>query len=85
MEEAMTPSAKKTKKAAKKAAPKKEMAPKEPQVVFAFRLTAAERDLIHKAAGPAKASKFVLAAALAAANADTKAFNSLVDQAKANK
>ena len=84
MEEAMTPSAKKSKKAAKKATPKKERPAKEPQVVFAFRLTAAERDLIHKAAGPAKASKFVLGAALAAANADAKAFETLVQQAKAN-
>ena len=30
---------------------------KEELVVFAFRLTAAERELLHKAAGPAKASK----------------------------
>ena len=37
-------------------------------VVFAFRLPKADRDLIHKAAGPAGASKFVLGAALAAAN-----------------
>jgi len=39
-------------------------------VVFAFRLTAAERDLIHKAAGPAKASKYVRTLAVAAANGD---------------
>ncbi len=32
--------------------------PKEDLVVFAFRLTAAERELLHKAAGPAKASKW---------------------------
>jgi hypothetical protein len=83
-EEAMSPSTRKTKKAAKKAAPKKERTPKEPQVVFAFRLSVAERDLIHKAAGPAKASRFVLGAALAAANADQKGFEALVAQAKAN-
>jgi hypothetical protein len=53
-------------------------------VVFAFRLTPVERDLLHRAAGPAKASRFVLGAALAAANADTKAFNTLVEQAKTN-
>lgn len=39
-------------------------------VVFAFRLTPAERDLIHKAAGPAKASKYVRTLAVAAANGD---------------
>ena len=39
-------------------------------VVFAFRLTARERDLIHKAAGPAKASKYVRTLAVAAANGD---------------
>ena len=84
----MTPTTKKSKKQPKKAATKKEKeketAPKEPQVVFAFRLTAAERDLIHKAAGPAKASRFVLGATLAAATGDTKTFNSLIEQAKAN-
>lgn len=50
---------------------KKEKAPKEPkppQVVFAFRLAEADRDLIHKAAGPGKATRFVLDAALSAAN-----------------
>jgi hypothetical protein len=39
-------------------------------VVFAFRLTAAERELIHKAAGPAKASRYVRTLAVAAANGD---------------
>jgi hypothetical protein len=57
---------------------KKEHAPKEPQVVFAFRLSEADRERIHKAAGPGKATKFVLAAALAAADADTKAFQDLI-------
>ncbi len=54
------------------------------QVVFAFRLNAADRDLIHKAAGPARATRFVLAAALAAATADHKAFEALTAQAKSN-
>ena len=54
-------------KASKDPKPKKEKAPKEPLVVFAFRLSEADRDLIHKAAGPGKATKFVLGAALAAA------------------
>jgi len=51
-------------KAAKEPKPKKEKAP---LVVFAFRLSEADRDLIHNAAGPGKATKFVLGAALAAA------------------
>ncbi len=71
-------------KAAKEPKPKREKPPKEPQVVFAFRLSEADRDLIHKAAGPAKATKFVRAAALAAANQDSKAFDELVAQAKSN-
>ena len=55
-----------------------ETAPAQPDdsqslVVFAFRLTRAERDLIHKAAGSAKASKFVRELALAAARGDMKA------------
>jgi hypothetical protein len=72
---------KSTKKPAKAAKPK---AAKEPLVVFAFRLSEADRDLIHKAAGPAKATKFVRAAALAAANQDGKAFDELVAQARSN-
>jgi hypothetical protein len=64
--------------------PKKERAPKADLVVFAFRLPAADRDLIHKAAGPGKATRFVLAAALAASNADDGAFKELSAQAKAN-
>jgi hypothetical protein len=49
---------------------KKEKTPSEELVVFAFRLTPTERDLIHKAAGPAKASRFVRAVALAVASGD---------------
>lgn len=65
--------------------PKREKTPKgEPQVIFAFRLTAAERDAIHRAAGPAKASRFVLGAALAAAGGDQKAFEALAAQARTN-
>lgn len=54
-------------KAVKEPKPKKEKTPREPLVVFAFRLSEADRDAIHKAAGPGKATKFVLSAALAAA------------------
>jgi hypothetical protein len=71
-------------KAAKEPKPKKEKAPKVPLVVFAFRLSEADRDRIHKAAGPAKATRFVRSAALAAANQDSKAFDELLAQAKAN-
>jgi hypothetical protein len=42
-------------------------------VVFAFRLTRAERDLIHKTAGSGKASGFVRGLAVAAAKGDIKA------------
>ena len=92
MEPSTEKSSKKPAKAAKpKAAkepkvpkPKKEKAPKEPQVVFAFRLSETDRDLIHRAAGPAKATRFVRAAALAAANQDSKAFDELTAQAKTN-
>jgi hypothetical protein len=47
-------------------------------VVFAFRLTRAERDLIHNAAGSAKASRLVKGAALAAATKDVDAFRALI-------
>ncbi len=62
--------------------PRKEKAPKEPLVVFAFRLTAAERDQIHKAAGPGKATRLVKGAALAAASGSLKSFESLIATAK---
>ena len=71
-----------TKARAKKTKPKKVKTPKEPLVVFAFRLAAAERDLIHKAAGPGKATQLVKGAALAAATGNTKAFEELTTQAK---
>ena len=69
------PKAKKTEKPAKAAPeaivheePKKEE--HEDLCVFAFRLTEEERNAIHKAAGPAKASKFVRTIAVAAARND---------------
>ena len=67
----------------KAAKPKKAKPPKEPQVVFAFRLSEADRTRIHDAAGSGKATRFVRSAALAAANADRKAFDTLIEQAKA--
>ena len=63
---------------------RKEKSPAEPQVVFAFRLSEADRDRIHEAAGPGKATQFVRAAALAAATGDRTAFDGLVVQAKTN-
>jgi len=83
----------KTKKAAKQIRAKKEAKAKEPKpkrepiqdaCVFAFRLAIGDRDLIHRAAGSGKATRFVRGAALAAANGDTKAFEELIGQAKAN-
>ncbi len=47
-------------------------------VVFAFRLTPAERELIHRAAGPSKASRFVRALAVAAAGGDEEAVMKLL-------
>ncbi len=43
---------------------------KEELVVFAFRLTPEERELLHKAAGPAKASRYVRTLAVAVARGD---------------
>jgi len=84
-EEAMSKAKKKADpKPVKEPKPKKEKAPKEPQVVFAFRLSETDRDLIHRAAGPARATRFVRAAAPAAANQDSKAFDELTAQAKTN-
>jgi hypothetical protein len=48
-------------------------------VTFAFRLTPAERDEIHAAAGPGKASRFVKGVALAVARTDGKAIQEVVD------
>ena len=50
----------------------------EEQVVFAFRLSRAERDAIHAAAGPARASRFVKSLAIAAAQGDIDAIHSIV-------
>jgi hypothetical protein len=49
-------------------------------VVFAFRLTRAERDEIHAATGSAKASRFVKAIVLAGARGDMKAVQEIVDE-----
>ena len=74
-----------TAKSAKKQAAKKTAAkaPKEELVVFAFRLTEAERDAIHKTAGPAKASRFVRRVAAAFAREDENAFRAALKEARA--
>ena len=56
--------------------------PKEDLVVFAFRLTTDERELIHRAAGPARASRFVRALVIAAACEDRKALDTLIDNVR---
>ena len=82
-----TAPAKKSKRPAK-AAPESvvQEAPKKERFadlcVFAFRLTEAERDLIHKAAGPAKASKFVRSLAVAAASNDEAAVKAIMRAAQ---
>ena len=77
------------KKKASKKAPTKEKAkkketkpPKEELVVFAFRLTQAERDLIHQAAGPGRASKFVRTLTVAASKKDETAVGEIVQHIK---
>ena len=71
-----------TKKAAKKAAAKRPKAAQDDLVVFAFRLTPAERDAIHKTAGPAKASRFIRRVAAAFAKEDDAAFRAVVKEAR---
>ena len=65
-------------KAPKPAGNEPKKAQREELCVFAFRLTPEERDAIHKAAGPAKASKFVRALAVAAARNDEAAVRAIV-------
>ena len=62
----------------------KEKAPREELCVFAFRLTAEERNAIHKAAGPAKASKFVRTLAVAAARNDEATVKAIMKAIQAN-
>jgi len=58
-------------------------AAREELCVFAFRLTPAERDAIHKAAGPAKASKFVRTLAVAAARNDETTVRAIMKEVQA--
>ncbi|MBU1700151.1 MAG: hypothetical protein KJ970_18135 [Candidatus Eisenbacteria bacterium] len=50
------------------------------QVVFAFRLLRSERDLIHKVAGSAKASRFVKSVVLATARRDLDAVKRILEE-----
>ncbi|MBU2691245.1 MAG: hypothetical protein KJ970_09970 [Candidatus Eisenbacteria bacterium] len=65
-------------------APAPEPAPKpnvtEPLVVFAFRLTRAERDLIHKATGSGKATQFVKGVVVAAARGDLDTIKDIIEK-----
>ena len=72
--------AKKT--ASKNATPKTAKAPKEDFVVFAFRLAQAERDAIHKTAGPRNATQFVRRVAVAFAKEDSAAFKMVLAEAR---
>ena len=56
--------------------------PKEDLVVFAIRLTQAERDKIHATAGPRNATHFIRTVAAAFANEDPKAFQTVLDEAR---
>ena len=63
---------------------KKPKTPKEELCVFAFRLTREEREAIHRAAGAAKASKFVRALSVAASNGALDTVSKMVEAVKAN-
>ena len=69
-------------KAAKAAKPKKERAPKEDLMTFAFRMTKAESVALHRAAGPANASRTMRALAAAFVAEDRAAFEAIVADAK---
>lgn len=82
----MSKTTKKTTRARKTAAEKastktaETKASREELCVFAFRLTEAERDAIHKAAGPAKASKFARNLLVAVANKDDAAVRAIMKE-----
>ena len=69
-------------KAARMRKPKADKPPKEDLVVFAFRLTQAERDAIHQTAGPRNATQFVRRVAVAFAREDKGAFETVIQEAR---
>jgi len=68
-----------TSKSKKASRPK---AAKEELCVFAFRLTPAERDAIHRTAGPRNATQFVRRVAVAFATEDETAFRTVLKEAR---
>lgn len=86
-----TPKTKRTGTPAAKAPAPEAVAQAEPKkekfadlCVFAFRLTEEERNAIHKAAGPAKASKFVRSLAVAAARNDEATVQAIMKAIRTN-
>ncbi len=75
------PGAKPSARQTKAVGPPKGSGQTEDLVVFAFRLTLKERALIHRAAGPANASRFVRSLAVAAAQRDEGAIRALLAKA----
>ncbi len=69
-------------KAADETKSKKEKPPKEDLVVFALRMTEAERTKLHETAGPANASRLARAVLVAAANEDEAAFKAALADAR---
>ena len=71
-------------KTTKAPTPKKDDAPKaeKPSRVFAIRISDAELDAIHKAAGPRNATKFIRAVVAAFTSGDESAFKAVVKQAR---
>ena len=72
------------KRAAKKTSSKATAAkPKAGELcTFAIRITPAERDAIHKAAGPRRATRFVRELAIAAAHGDSKGIQRVLKEAR---
>ena len=64
--------------------PKQESGPK-PDRTFAIRITGDELAAIHKAAGPRNATRFIRSVAAAFAQADTKAFARILEEAAQNR
>src|SRR5262245_54107628 len=64
--------------------PKKERTPKGPKAdrTFAIRITGAELEAIHKAAGPRNATRLIRAVAAAFAAEDEAAFRAVVKEAR---
>ena len=68
--------------AARPPKPKKEKPPKEELVVFALRMTEAERTKLHDTAGPRGATRMARQVLVAAASEDTDAFKAAISEAR---